>query len=151
MDNEILMPGDMFSFEWIKDIDLGVPALITIIGVFQYFDEEKVCDFINELKKRFNDFEMIFDAMTYKALRYANDYVKKTGNDDAFMNFGVDDPGSFALKNDLQLLEVIPIFKVARKMLGRYLKIYTRIAMRVVDEGSRRAYLIHLKREGEQE
>ena len=67
------------------------------------------------------------------------------------MNFGVDDPGSFALKNDLQLLEVIPIFKVARKMLGRYLKIYTRIAMRVVDEGSRRAYLIHLKREGEQE
>ena len=41
-ENEILIPGDMFDFTWTECIDKSLPTLVTVIGVFQYFEEEKV-------------------------------------------------------------------------------------------------------------
>ena len=38
----------------------------------------------------------------------------------------------------------LPFFTEARKQLKRKLKLYTRIAMKVVDEGGRRGFLTHL-------
>ena len=45
----------------------------------------------------------------------------------------------------MELLEERPFFGAARKQLKRKLKLYTRIAMKVVDEGGRRGFLIHIK------
>ena len=45
----------------------------------------------------------------------------------------------------MKLLEERPFFREARKQLRWKLKLYTRIAMKVVDEGERRGFLIHLK------
>ena len=49
-ENEILIPGDMFDFAWTEGIDKSLPTLVTVIGVFQYFEEEKVIGFLTHLK-----------------------------------------------------------------------------------------------------
>ena len=45
----------------------------------------------------------------------------------------------------MMLVEERPFFGVARKQLKKKLKLYPRIAMKVVDEGGRRGFLTHLR------
>ncbi len=89
--------------------------------------------------------EVIFDAMTGKAIKYANEYIRKTGNKDAELHFCADDGQSVAGKCGMKLVEERPFFGDARRLLKNRLKLYTRIAMKVVDEGRRRAFLVHMK------
>lgn len=144
-ENEILIPGDMFDFTWTENIDRNLPSLVTVIGVFQYFEEEKVIGFLKQLKKTFPDVEVIFDAMTKKALRYANDYIRKTGNKDAELHFSADSGQSIAEQCGMKLAEERAFYGAARKQLRKKLRLYTRIAMKVVDESGRRGFLVHLK------
>ena len=144
-ENEILISGDMFDFAWADGIDKSRPTLVTVIGVFQYFEEEKIIGFLKQLKRSFPGVEVIFDAMTGKAIKYANDYIKKTGNNDAELHFSADNGKSVAEKCGMKLVEERPFFGAARKQLKRKLKLYTRIAMKVVDEGGRRGFLTHLQ------
>ncbi len=144
-ENEILIPGDMFDFAWAKDIDHSLPTLVTAIGVFQYFEEEKVIGFLKQLKQEFANVEVIFDAMTDNARIYANKYIRKTGNKDAELHFSADSGKIVADKCGMKLLEECPFFGVARKQLKKKLKLYTRIAMKVVDESGRRGFLTHLR------
>ena len=143
--NDILIPGDMFDFSWTEGIDRTLPTMVTVIGVFQYFEEERVLGFLKQLKNVFRDVEVIFDAMTAKAIKYANDYIKKTGNNDAELHFSADSGQSVAERCGMTLVEERPFFGAARKQLKRKLKLYTRIAMKVVDEGGRRGFLTHLR------
>jgi O-methyltransferase involved in polyketide biosynthesis len=135
----------MFDFAWAENIDNTLPTLVTVIGVFQYFEEERVIGFLKQLKTAFPGVEVIFDAMTGKAIKYANDYIKKTGNNDAELHFCTDNGLSVAEKCGMELLEERPFFEAARKQLKRKLRLYTRIAMKVVDEGGRRGFLVHIK------
>ena len=144
-DNEVLIPGDMFDYAWAENIDKGLPTLVTVIGVFQYFEEEKVIGFLRKLNEIFPGVEVIFDAMTCKAIKYANDYIKKTGNNDAELHFSADNGQIVAEKCGMKLIEERPFFSAARKQLKRRLGLYTRIAMKVVDEGGRRGFLTYLK------
>jgi O-methyltransferase involved in polyketide biosynthesis len=144
-ENEILIPGDMFDDSWAECIDKSLPTLVMVIGVFQYFEEEKVIGFLKQLKKSFPGVEVIFDAMTGKAIKYANAYIKKTGNKDAELHFSADNGQSVAAKCGMKLIEERPFFGAARKQLKKKLRLYTRIAMKVVDEGGRRGFLTHLR------
>ena len=144
-ENEILIGGDMFDFAWAEQIDKARPTMVTVIGVFQYFEEEKVTGFLKRLKTEFPGVEVIFDAMTAKAIKYANDYIRKTGNNDAELHFCADSGAEVAEACGMTLVEERPFFGEARKQLKRKLTLYTRIAMKVVDEGGRRGFLTHLK------
>ena len=144
-ENEILIPGDMFDFAWAAGVDTTLPTLVTAIGVFQYFEEERVIAFLRQLCATFPGVEVIFDAMTRKAVKYANDYIKKTGNNDAELHFCADSGADVARACGMSLIEERPFFSQARTQLKRQLKLYTRIAMKVVDEGGRRGFLVHLK------
>ena len=63
-----------------------------------------------------------------------------------FPEYFRDDNGqSVAAKCGMKLIEERPFFSAARKQLKRKLKLYTRIAMKVVDEGARRGFLTHLR------
>ncbi len=142
---EILIPGDMFDFAWAESINKSLPTLVTVIGVFQYFEEERVVGFLKQLKKVFPDVEVIFDAMTGSAIKHANDYIKKTGSKDAELHFSAESGADVAKKCGMELIEERPFFGTARKQLKRKLKLYTRIAMKVVDESGRRGFLVCLK------
>ena len=143
--NEILIAGDMFDFSWAERIDKSLPTMITVIGVFQYFEEARVIEFIRQAGETFDGVEIIFDAMTQKAIRYANDHIRKTGNNDATLHFCADSGKAMAEKTGMKLIEARPFFGEARKHLKKKLKLYTRIAMKEVDEGKRRGFLVHLE------
>ncbi len=149
-ENEILIPGDMFDFNWTGGIDRSLPTLVTVIGVFQYFDEEKVFGFLRDLKETFPGTEVIFDAMTAEAVRYANRYIRKTGNRDAELHFCTGSAAEAAAKCGMEVVEEVAFFGEARRQLKGKLKLYTRIAMKVVDESGRRAFLAHLRAGGSQ-
>lgn len=143
-ENEVLLGGDLFALEWVQEIDTSLPTLFLASGVFQYFHEVQILQLISGLKTVFPNGELLFDATTEKGLRSANRYVKKTGNTDAMMYFFVDDCRSFAQKSNTILLDYRPFFTEARKMPGKKLTLYTRIAMKIVDEHEL-GKIIHLK------
>ena len=60
------------------------------------------------------------------------------------MNFYINDAEEFAKKSATVLTEQRVFFTDARKMLAGRLKLYTRIAMKIVD-AKKRAFILHLK------
>jgi O-methyltransferase involved in polyketide biosynthesis len=142
--NDILISGDMFRLDWLRSINKSLPSLLVVSGVFQYYHEKKIIEFIHELQRAFPDGELIFDATNEKGLKYANKYVKKTGHTSAPMYFSVNDGTKFAHKCGTTLIDCRKFFVDARKILAKRLKVYTRIAMKIVDM-SGRAKLIQLK------
>jgi O-methyltransferase involved in polyketide biosynthesis len=142
--NEILIGGDLFDLNWAANIVKSVPALLIVSGVFQYFTEERVVKFIADIRNIFNNVELIFDTTNETGIRYTNRYVRKTGNTNAMMYFYINDGAEFARKTGATLIEERPFFTDARKLLSKKLGLYTRIAMRVVDN-KKRAILLHLR------
>lgn len=47
-ENEKLISGDMFTLEWIKEIDTELPTMIAVSGVYQYFYKEKIVEMIKK-------------------------------------------------------------------------------------------------------
>jgi O-methyltransferase involved in polyketide biosynthesis len=141
--NERLIAGDIFGMEWTKQIDTSLSTLLVASGVFQYFKEDKVIQFVNDVKKTFSNAELLFDAANSTGIKYANKYVKKTGNTDALMYFYIDDGMKFSKRTGTKLIEERVFFTDARKMLAKKLGLYTRIAMKVVDD-KKRAILLNL-------
>lgn len=142
--NEILIGCDIFDMSWAKKIKARLPSLLIASGVFQYFNENAVLNFINNVRAAFKSCELIFDATNETGIRYANKYVKKTGNSGAVMNFYINDAEEFAKKSATVLTEQRVFFTDARKMLAGRLKLYTRIAMKIVD-AKKRAFILRLK------
>jgi O-methyltransferase involved in polyketide biosynthesis len=120
-----------------------LPTLLAAIGVFQYFKDDQVVQFISDLKKSFPSAELIFDATNKTGVKYANKYVKKTGNADAIIRFYIDDSVEFSEITKTKLIEERVFFTDARKILAKKLGLYTRIAMKIVDD-KKRAVLVHL-------
>jgi O-methyltransferase involved in polyketide biosynthesis len=102
--NERLIAGDIFDMEWTKQIDRSLPTLLAAIGVFQYFKDDKVVQFISNLKKSFPSAELIFDATNKTGVKYANKYVKKTGNADVVIRFYIDDIVEFSKRTETKLI-----------------------------------------------
>lgn len=142
-ENECLISGDMFSLDWIKEVDISLPTLLVVSGVYQYFKEEKILSMISDMKDRIKNGELVFDATNSTGLKLANKYVKKTGNRDAQMYFSIDDPIEFANKTQTELLSLDGFFKDALKIC-KGLKFMTRVYMYFADKLNR-TLIMHLK------
>lgn len=145
-----VMPGERLISRDLKDLSLyeamdeKLPTLFLLSGVFQYFEKEEVLAFIRALRARFREAEMVFDATNEEGLRFANRYVKKTGNASALMHFYINDPEVFAKEAGVTLMECRGFFEEARALLGRRLKWVTRLFMKVAD-AKKRTLLLRLK------
>lgn len=143
-ENEGLLSGDLFALEWLKEIDCTLPTLLVVAGVFQYFHKEKILEFLRKLKTLLSDWEIAFDATNPTGLKYANKYVRKTGNTKAEMYFGLDDPEAFAKEAGLRLLSVDGFYQDALAHC-KGLKLKTRLFMFFSDQW-RRTMVVHLAR-----
>lgn len=74
--NDYLIKADIFDLTWVKKLDSSIPTLLIAAGIFQYFNKEKIINFISEIKTLLVDLELIFDVTNRKGLDYANKYVK---------------------------------------------------------------------------
>ena len=126
----------MFAMEWAGQIDASLPTLLVVSGVWQYFHEDKILAMIADLKQAFPQGELVFDATDTEGLKFTNKYVEKTGNTDARMYFGLDDPQGFADRAGCELLSVDGFYADALK-LGRRLSLRTRIFMYFADKWGR--------------
>ncbi|MBP3762866.1 MAG: class I SAM-dependent methyltransferase [Bacteroidales bacterium] len=140
-----LVAGDLFDLAWADAIDASLPTLLTVSGVFQYFREEQVLDFLRQARERFPEGEIIFDATGSQGIAYANRFVRRTGNTSAEMHFAVDDIRRLTALSATALVEERDFFRDPLRILGQRLRPYTRIAMRVARHGSFRSALYHLK------
>ena len=143
MENETLIPGDLFALDWAQDIDKSLPTMISVSGVYQYFHEEKIIQNIRAMKELFPKGELILDATNSDGLKFTNRFVQKTGNLDAMMYFGLDDPEEFCKKCHAELVSVSGFYADALKMKGR-LKIMTRIFMYFTDKW-KRVMVVHMR------
>ena len=143
-ERETTIPGDMFRMEWAKQVDNSLPTLLVISGVFQYFHEGEVVGFIQNCKAAFPGAEMIFDATSRAGLLYTNWFIKRTGNTNALMYFGIDDSKAFAEKCGTVLLEERTFFPDALKMLGKKLGFMTRMSMKTA-ERKKLVMILHLR------
>ena len=142
--NEIQIGCDITDMTWAEHLNPEQPVLFVVSGVFQYFRPEEVSVLLRKLKSIFKNGEMVFDATNEVGIRYAQRYVKKTGNQEAMMYFYINDAEEFARENGVQLLDVRGFYNEARKMIGKKLNLYTRVAMKVADD-KKRTTLLHLK------
>ncbi len=143
-EGETLVAGDAFDLAWAARIDASLPTLVIVSGVFQFFHAADVLGFIDDVKKVFTKAELVFDVTNTKGLRFANAYVRKTGNTSALMHFAIDHPAAFARKANCALLEIRPFYTSARRILKGRVSLYTRVAMAVTDRTGR-AFLLHVR------
>lgn len=79
-----------------------------------------------------------------KSLQFENlEQVKKTGNQSAMMYFYINDAMGFCEKENIDLILERGFFAEARKQL-KGLKLYSKIAMKVVED-KKRVKLLHVK------
>jgi len=143
-ENEKFIKGDLFKLDWCNELDTTLPTLMIVSGVFQYFHEEEILEFIAKAKDIFANAELIFDATNKFGIRYSNIYVKRTGNKSALMHFYIENPREFAKKANCQLIECRGFYKDALNMLSKKLSLYTKISMKIADKRNN-AMILHLK------
>ena len=141
---KILGKSDILDMKWTEKVDKNKSTLFVVAGVFQYLKEEQILKLITNLKEKFKNSEMIFDATNSIGIKRAINYVKKTGNKNAMMYFYVNNEEKFANLANVELLEVYNFFKETRKVLRKELKISTRISMLVADKMNM-TKILHIK------
>ena len=140
--NEKLISGDMFTLEWINEIDIKLPSMVVVSGVYQYFTKPKIVDMIKRTAERIPKFELVLDATNTTGLKYANRYVKKTGNTDATMYFSIDDADMFSQEVGMKLVSIDGFFSDAL-LHCKGMRLKTKIYMYFTDK-LRRTMVIHL-------
>lgn len=134
----------MFKLDWMKLIDAARPTLLVVSGVFQYFHENEIIEFIKACGKAFPQGELLFDATSESGLRFTNWFIKRTGNKSALMYFGINDSREFSEKCGMELLSERTFFPDALSMLGKRLSLVTRISMKTA-ERKKQVLILHMK------
>ena len=131
-ERQVLIPGDMFDYSWIDRVKREGErrTIVVVSGVFYYFEEARVVDFINHLAA-FNNVRVVFDSTSSAGLRVSRHYVKLMKNA-SVMRFSLDDPTAFVgrLTGEARLVEHTPYYRgIDRRGVG----LVTRACMRLSD------------------
>lgn len=98
-DRNRYLPYSMFDYTWIDAVKEAAqkPVMVIASGLFYYFREEQVIDFIKHLAG-LNNAQLVFDAVSSAGIKGTKYYMKKMGKQDAEMFFSVDKAKAFAVK-----------------------------------------------------
>jgi O-methyltransferase involved in polyketide biosynthesis len=135
---------------WLKEITVAGNVLFIAAGVFYYFEESQIKDFLIRLADSFPGSEIFFDVSSPYGIKVANKMViKNSGLDEkSFLTWG--------LKNAQELAAWDERFKVLRTYYyfrdkGKYLQPKTRL-IGFISDAMNIQYMIHLglgnKKEG---
>jgi O-methyltransferase involved in polyketide biosynthesis len=82
--------------EWFNDIIFNDNVLLISAGVFVYFEEIEIKNFIINVADRFDDCELFFDVTSPKGIEIANQVIQKSGLDSrSFFKWGLTDKSIF--------------------------------------------------------
>jgi O-methyltransferase involved in polyketide biosynthesis len=80
-DNRKFISRSFLDTSWFDDININDQVLFISSGVFVYFEEMQIRDFIINVADRFEDAELLFDVTSPKGLEIANQVIQKAGFD----------------------------------------------------------------------
>lgn len=80
-DNRKYISSSFLDTKWFDNIVIKDRILIISAGVFVYFEEFEIRDFVIKVAERFDDCEMFFDVTSPKGLEIANQIIQKSGLD----------------------------------------------------------------------
>jgi O-methyltransferase involved in polyketide biosynthesis len=129
--------------EWLKEITVAENVLFIAAGVFYYFEESQIKDFLIRLADSFPGSEIFFDVSSPYGIKVANKMViKNSGLDEkSFLTWG--------LKNAQELAAWDKRFKILRTYYyfrdkGKYLQPKTRL-IGFISDAMNVQYMIHLE------
>jgi O-methyltransferase involved in polyketide biosynthesis len=129
--------------EWFQQIKIKDNVLFIAAGVFYYFEENQIKDFLIKLADNFPGGEIIFDAASPRGVRVSNEKVIKAGgmNKNAMLKWGVESAKIIqSWDSRFQIVNEYPIFKKFRNNLHLKGKIST-----LFSDILNIMYMVHLK------
>ncbi len=92
------LPYSMFDYTWMNAVKGAQrPVMIIASGLFFYFSERQIVDFIRHLTQ-FDSVRLVFDAASPAGIKIARRYMEKMDRKDAQMFFSVGSAKAFAAK-----------------------------------------------------
>lgn len=144
-ERETYIAGNAFAGDWIRQIRADAPdapILVTAGGLFHYFEESKVVEFLRMLTG-FGGIEIVFDAVSKSGMAMMRKkYMKQVGHADAQMFFQVDSAAELTgqIGSGVRVLAEEPYYRYIPRT---GLKLSTKISMAVSDR-LRMVKMIHL-------
>ena len=91
-DNRKFISSSFLDTRWFDDINIKDKVLFISTGVFVYFEESVIKDFIIKIADKFDDSELFFDVTSPKGVEIANQVIQKSGLDSrSFFKWGLTD------------------------------------------------------------
>lgn len=118
----------MFDESWLNDIgDISNGLLITVPGVFPYFDETQVKHFFNTFAPKLKNAEIIFDVTSNMGRFFVGQRIKQAGMKSATLDWGITNPKEIEKWN--RHIELVathyflqhPSFKQSKNIIERWI------------------------------
>jgi O-methyltransferase involved in polyketide biosynthesis len=134
--------GSFLNTQWFEQIRLEDKVLFISAGVFCYFEESVIKDFLIKVVNNFPSSELLFDVTSSSGVKVANKVIKKAGLDQNSLM-------RWPLKN----IQVILSWDKRIKLIGRYYTFkqkYLNLSLRnrirgFISDFLNIQYIIHLK------
>jgi O-methyltransferase involved in polyketide biosynthesis len=113
-DNRKFIPSSFIETGWFEDIVINDNVLFISTGVFVYFEETQIRDFITRVADRFEDSELFFDVTSPKGLEIANQVIQKSGlNSGSYFKWGLTNKSIIASWDKrIKILDTYYTFKI---------------------------------------
>ncbi len=127
---------------WFDEIPINTRILFIAAGVFVYFEEAEIKDFMIELADKFNGSELFFDVTSPKGVKIANDVILKSGLDtNAFFKWGINSKNEItSWDKRIRLIDTYYTYKIQ----GLHLSLRNRITGLISDLLNIQ-YMVHLQ------
>ena len=147
---KLLMESDKRKFiassfldtDWLNKIQRDNEIMFISTGVFVYFEESAIKDFLIRIADRFPEAELFFDVTSPKGMQIANQVIKESGLDSSsYFKWGLIDKSIIKTwDNRIKILNTYYTFKIG----GLGLSFKNRIIGFLSDSAGVQ-YMIHLK------
>jgi len=113
-DNRKYISSSFLETKWFDNIVINDRILLIAAGVFVYFEESEIRDFVIRVADRFEDCEMFFDVTSPKGLEIANLVIRKSGLDSrSFFKWALTDKSIMASWDSrINLLNTYHTFRI---------------------------------------
>jgi len=87
---EIYIKKSILDFSWTDDVKKhGKDVFFFAGGLFMYFTEEQIKSIFKQIELEFPESHLIFDNISPKGIRHANEMLQKSGMKDALLQWGI--------------------------------------------------------------
>ncbi|VVC77147.1 hypothetical protein AQUSIP_24740 [Aquicella siphonis] len=132
-DREYYLEKSILDFSWMNEVrQYGDNIFFFAGGFFMYFTETQVRSVLTAMAAMFSKSELVFDTISIRGLKYANQMLEKANMTNALLQWGLDNANDLEKWSDqIQVLYQIPYFKKLKTRLS--FPVFLRMKMWVYD------------------